>query len=84
MESDLPNVENIDFYSISRIKKLFYILSERVPFMPNISQLSQFEIGCKNKSTKQIKDLNNADLALDGLTTGYRNEIPLWLFGFLY
>ena len=41
IESDLPNVENIDFYSISRIKKLFYILSEMVPFTPNISQLSQ-------------------------------------------
>jgi len=22
--------------------------------------------------------------ALDGLTIGYQNEIPLWLFGFLY
>jgi len=176
MESDLPNIESIDFYSISRIKKLFYILSEMVPFTPNISQLSQmvdvtrqslmnylqllekahsvlllkqkatgirqmvkpekiylqntnysyalssenpeignlretfffnqlqqnhkvtyneqtdfcidgkyyFEIRGKNKSTKQIKDLNNAYLALDGLTIGYRNEIPLWLFGFLY
>jgi predicted AAA+ superfamily ATPase len=176
LESDLPNVESIDFYSINRIKKLFYILSEMVPFTPNISQLSQmvdvtrqslinylhllekahtvlllkqkatgirqlvkpekiylqntnynyalsaespetgtlretfffnqlnqnhqvsytdktdfciddkhfFEIGGKNKSTRQIKDLNNAYLALDGLTTGYRNEIPLWLFGFLY
>ena len=176
MESDLPNVENVDFYSINRIKKLFYILSEMVPFTPNISQLSQmvdvtrqslmnylqllekahtvlllkqkatgirqmvkpekiylqntnynyalstespeignlretfffnqlqqnhqvtyteetdfcvdnkyfFEIGGKNKSARQIKDLSNAYLALDGLTTGYRNEIPLWLFGFLY
>ncbi|NLO70417.1 MAG: AAA family ATPase [Porphyromonadaceae bacterium] len=176
MESDLSNVESIDFYSINRIKKLFYILSEMVPFMPNISQLSQmvevtrislmnylqllekshsvlllkkkatgirqlvkpkkiylqntnysyalsaqnpeignlretfffnqlqknhkvtyteqtdfcidgkyyFEIGGKNKTTKQIKDLDNAYLAVDGLTIGFRNEIPLWLFGFLY
>lgn len=176
MESDLPNVESIDFYSINRIKKLFYILSEMVPFTPNISQLSQmvdvtrtslmnylqllekshsvlllkqkatgirqmvkpekiylqntnysyalsaenpeignlretfffnqlqqnhkvtytehtdfcidgkyyFEIDGKNKSAKQIKDLNNAFLALDGITVGFRNEIPLWLFGFLY
>ena len=43
-----------------------------------------FEIGGKNKTTRQIKDLNNAYFALDGLTTGSRNEIPLWLFGFLY
>ena len=176
MESDLPTVENIDFYSINRIKKLFYILSGMVPFTPNISQLSQmvdvtrtslmnyllllekahavlllkkeatgirqmvkpekiylqnsnycyalsaenpetgnvretfffnqlqqnhsvtytdqtdfhidgnyyFEIGGKNKTTRQIKELNNAYLALDGLETGFRNEIPLWLFGFLY
>ncbi len=176
MESDLPNVENIDFYSINRIKKLFYILSEMVPFTPNISQLSQlvdvtrmslmnylsflekshnvlllqkkstglrqmvkpekiylqntnynyalsseepevgnlretfffnqlqqnhqvtyteqtdfcidgkyyFEIGGKNKTAKQIQNLDNSFLALDGLTTGFRNEIPLWLFGFLY
>ncbi|MCL2041095.1 MAG: AAA family ATPase [Bacteroidales bacterium] len=176
LESDLPNVESIDFYSINRIKKLFYILSEMVPFTPNIAQLSQmvdvtrrslinyllllekahtvlllkkettgirqmvkpekiylqntnynyalsaenpevgslretfffnqlqqnhtvtyndqtdfcidgkyyFEIGGKNKTTRQIKDLPNSYLALDGLTTGYRNEIPLWLFGCLY
>lgn len=176
MESDLPNVENIDFYSINRIKKLFYVLSEMVPFTPNISQLSQmvdvtraslmnylhllekshsilllnqkatglrqmvrpekvylqntnytyalsgdnpdignlretfffnqlqqkhkvtythetdfcvdgtyyFEIGGKSKSTAQIKNLDQAFLALDGITIGFRNEIPLWLFGFLY
>jgi predicted AAA+ superfamily ATPase len=176
VESDLPNVENIDSYSINRMKKLFYILSKMVPFSPNISQLSQmvdvtrpslmnyllllekahailllkkeatgirqmvkpekiylqnpnysyalsvespetgnlretfffnqlqqnhnityteqtdfcvdgkfyFEIGGKNKTTRQIKDLDNAYLALDGLETGFRNEIPLWLFGFLY
>jgi len=176
METDLPNVDNIDFYSINRIKKLFYILSSMVPFTPNISQLSQmvdvtrqslmnylqllekahavlllqkestgirqmvkpekiylqnsnycyalsaekpetgnlretfffnqlqqshnvtyndqtdfcidgkyyFEIGGKNKTTKQIKDLQNAWLAIDGVETGFRNEIPLWLFGFLY
>jgi len=43
-----------------------------------------FEIGGKGKSNRQIKDLENAYLALDGTTTGFRNEIPLWLFGFLY
>jgi predicted AAA+ superfamily ATPase len=176
MESDLPNVESIDFYSINRIKKLFYILSKMAPYMPNISQLSQqvdvtrtslmnyilllekahavlllrkkatgirqmvkpekiylqnsnynyalsaenpetgtvretfffnqlqqnhdvayteetdfcidgtyyFEIGGKNKNTRQIKDLSNAYLVLDGIETGFRNEIPLWLFGWLY
>ncbi|MCO5260349.1 MAG: hypothetical protein M9916_09415 [Crocinitomicaceae bacterium] len=43
-----------------------------------------FEIGGKNKKHKQIKDLKHAYLALDNTVVGFRNEIPLWLFGFLY
>jgi uncharacterized protein len=43
-----------------------------------------FEIGGKSKSPRQIAGLKNAFLALDGIETGYKNEIPLWLFGFLY
>ena len=176
IDSDLHSIENIDYYSVNRIKKLFYVLSSMVPFTPNISQLSQmvdvtrtsltnylsllekahavlllhkqatgmrqlvkpekiylqnpnyiyalsgekteignvretffynqlhvyykvnyseetdflidnkhsFEIGGRNKSQRQIKSLNNAFLALDDMETGFRNEIPLWLFGFLY
>jgi uncharacterized protein len=49
-----------------------------------IDEKYYFEISGKNKTTKQIKNLDNAFLALDGLTIGFRNEIPLWLFGFLY
>lgn len=176
IESDLPNVENIDIHSVHRIKKLFYILSTLVPFTPNISKLSKemevtrqslmnylhylnkaqaimtlekdafgmsqmvkpekiylqntnymyainqekvdvgnlretfffnqlrvkypvnyvpdtdfkvnkkyhFEIGGKNKKQKQIKSLENAYLALDDIEIGFKNEIPLWLFGMLY
>lgn len=43
-----------------------------------------FEIGGKNKKKSQIQQLENAYLALDDLETGYDNQIPLWLFGFLY
>ena len=43
-----------------------------------------FEIGGKNKDFSQIKDMENSFLALDGIETGYKRKIPLWLFGFLY
>lgn len=43
-----------------------------------------FEIGGKNKSFNQIKDLENAFLAIADIETGHGNRIPLWLFGFLY
>lgn len=43
-----------------------------------------FEVGCKNKTTKQIKDIPNSFLACDDIEVGSGNKIPLWLFGFLY
>ncbi len=42
------------------------------------------EIGGKNKSFKQIKDIPNSFVVADDLETGFGNKIPLWLFGFLY
>jgi predicted AAA+ superfamily ATPase len=43
-----------------------------------------FEIGSKNKSFEQIKDIPNSFVASDDIEIGYGNKIPLWLFGFLY
>lgn len=43
-----------------------------------------FEIGGKNKTKRQIKSLSNGFLVKDDIEIGYKNEIPLWLFGFLY
>ena len=42
-----------------------------------------FEIGGQNKTKKQIKNLENAFVVKDNIEIGF-NEIPLWLFGFLY
>ena len=43
-----------------------------------------FEIGGKNKNSKQIKNIQDSYLAIDNIEYGYKNKIPLWLFGFLY
>jgi predicted AAA+ superfamily ATPase len=43
-----------------------------------------FEIGGKNKSFTQIKNIKSSFIALDDVETGIGNKIPLWLFGFLY
>jgi len=43
-----------------------------------------FEIGGKNKSFKQIKDIENSFVVADDIEIGFGNKIPLWLFGFLY
>ena len=49
-----------------------------------IDNQHRFEIGGKNKSFKQIKDIENSYLALDNIEIGDGKKIPLWLFGFLY
>lgn len=176
LENDLPAVENIEYVTIQKIKKMLMIISSLVPFSPNMTKLSGeiessrgsaikyleylqkaglirlylssqkgmslmnkpdkvyldntnlllalaatnanegniretffanqmsvsyllntsvqgdflvndkyiFEIGGKNKSFNQIKDLENAFLAIADIETGHGNRIPLWLFGFLY
>lgn len=176
LENDLPSIHHIDFFSIQKIKKLLYIISEIVPFKPNISELAvktgatrttilqyldflekasvinllksgkkgmthlskpekiylrnpnllyalapdipdkgtlretfffnqlsvksnvnytekgdfivdskyTIEVGGKTKNTNQIKDIKNSFVVADDIETGYKNKIPLWLFGFLY
>ena len=182
LEGDLPYVTNIDFAQIKKIKKMFFMISTLVPFVPNISELARmthisrpkvydylelleraklinaitsrekgynilkkpeklylqntninfalantpdigtiresffvnqikntdtnrflgekiytskkgdflvedryvFEIGGKNKGFDQIKGIKNSFVAADDIEIGFKNKIPLWLFGFLY
>jgi len=176
LNEDLPAIENIEYATILKIKKLLATIAEMVPFTPNITNLSAaieisrhalvkylylldkagviqcitepsqtlqtlakpqkvylentniihslafqnintgniretffanqlrtkhkvntaknggftidgnivFEVGGKNKTNSQIKNIENAYIAADNIETGFANKIPLWLFGFLY
>jgi predicted AAA+ superfamily ATPase len=176
LEVDLPAILNIDYSSVTKLKRLLYVIATSVPFKPNIAKLSRkiqvsrdtllryihylseahliallrtnkqgityltkpdkiylhntnllhaiaedqvskgtqretfflnqvrsvakvhhhpqtdfwvnnqfaFEVGGKNKSRTQIKELDDAYIVSDDIEIGYQNRIPLWLFGFLY
>ena len=43
-----------------------------------------FEIGGKNKTRKQLKEINNSFVVKDDIEIGEKTFIPLWIFGFLY
>jgi len=43
-----------------------------------------FEIGGKNKTRKQLKDVKASYIVSDGILVGEKHRIPLYLFGFLY
>ena len=49
-----------------------------------INEKYTVEIGGKNKSFEQIKDIPNSFVIADDIEIGFKNKIPLWLFGFLY
>lgn len=57
-------------------------LAEKGDFL--INKKYTFEIGKKNKPTKQIKGLENGFIVRDDLEVGALNIIPLYLFGFMY
>lgn len=43
-----------------------------------------FEVGCKKKGFKQISGVPDAFVIADDIEAGFKNKIPLWIFGFLY
>ena len=43
-----------------------------------------FEVGGKNKKFNQIKDFPDSYVVADEMELGFKNKIPLYLFGFLY
>ncbi|GAB2487632.1 ATP-binding protein [Algoriphagus taiwanensis] len=57
-------------------------LAEKGDFL--INEKWRFEVGGKNKTSYQIKDLPDSFLVKDDIEIGVKNTIPLWLFGFLY
>jgi hypothetical protein len=40
--------------------------------------------GQNNKSFNQITDIDNSFVVANDIEIGFKNKIPLWLFGFLY
>ncbi len=43
-----------------------------------------FEIGGKNKGFQQINGVREAYVVADDIEVGFKNKLPLWLFGFMY
>ncbi len=59
---------------------LYYV--DRGDFL--VDEKYTVEIGGRDKGFSQIKDIKNSFVVADNLEIGFKNRIPLWLFGFLY
>lgn len=80
-EVEIGNARETFFYNQVKQNHLVFA-SPFTDFM--VEEKFHFEIGSKNKKQKQIKQQTNAFIVKDDIEIGYENQIPLWLFGFLY
>ena len=79
-------------FFVNQIKSAYYNESRLIDDTILLSNSGDFkllnnytvEIGGKNKSFEQIKDMPNSFVVADEIEIGFGNKIPLWLFGFLY
>jgi uncharacterized protein len=87
LETDIPFYANMNVATAKKLKQLLYIISQSVPFKPNLTKLAQMidvHRNGKNKTKKQIAGLNKAYILKDDIEHGYMNTVPLWTFGFNY
>lgn len=78
--------------NIGNIRETFFLNQLNVRHKTNSSKEADFlvdnkytfEIGGKNKQSKQIKNVQNSFVIKDNIEIGSDNIIPLWMFGFLY
>jgi predicted AAA+ superfamily ATPase len=81
-DADSGNIRESFF--VSQLEGMFFA-SELVDYTIQLQDKEiEVEIGGKNKSRKQIKDLKNGYVFKDNIEIGYENVIPLFLAGFLY
>jgi uncharacterized protein len=62
LDVDLPAIKPIEYSNIAKLKRLLYLLAVNVPFIPNISKLSE-QIGLhRNALVYALQLLNRAEL----------------------
>ena len=62
LETDLPQVEHVEFSTIQKIKKMLTVLAERVPQTPKMNELfAQLETG-RDQGLKMLRLLERAGL----------------------
>lgn len=49
-----------------------------------VNGIYTFEIGGKGKTFRQVHAVDHSFVVADDIESGFKNKIPLWLFGFMY
>ncbi len=84
LASDSPEIGTVRETFFSNI-----LMAEHEVTLPKsgdfqVDQEFTFEVGGAKKSFDQIAGIPNSFLVVDDIEVGFKQRIPLWLFGFLY
>ena len=83
LSQENPNKGNIsETFFMNQLRVAYPIVSSKIADFT--IDAFDFELGGKNKSSKQIKTIANGFVVKDDIETGFLNTIPLWHFGLLY
>lgn len=81
VSNDIGTIRETYFVSSMCTKHTLHYL-DKGDFL--IDERYTVEIGGKNKSFNQIKDIEDSYIFSDDIEVGYGSKIPLWLAGFIY
>jgi len=62
LDIDLQSISNIDYNNIAKFKRLLYVISTNVPFIPNITKLSERIGVSRNLLVQALQLLEKAEL----------------------
>ncbi len=62
IDTDIPALEDVAFATLEKLKRLLMVVSSSLPFIPNISKLSEQLQNSREHTVKMLKILNNAGL----------------------
>ena len=81
---DNPNIGNLrETFFYNQLRIVGKVTSaEKGDFTVNDQYI--FEVGGSSKNFSQIADIPHSYLAVDETEIGWKNRIPLWMFGLLY
>jgi uncharacterized protein len=83
LSQENPNKGNIrETFFMNQLRVAYPIVSSKIADFT--IDAYDFEIGGKNKRSKQVKIAENGFVVKDDIETGFLNTIPLWHFGLLY
>lgn len=62
IDTDVPSVEDVAFATLEKLKRLLMVVSSSLPFVPNISKLSEQLQNSREHTLKMLKTLDRAGL----------------------